>query len=62
MLEGGGLYWRAKFMLEKEERFVLVGERFMLESRSSRRVNCKRESPDFGSSGWHLWLCKCNQF
>ena len=62
MLEGGGLYWRAKFMLEKEERFVLVGERFMLESRSSRRVKCKRESPDFGSSGWHLWLCKCNQF
>ena len=45
-------------MLEEEERFVLVGERFMLESRSSRRVNCKRESPDFGSSGWHLWLCK----
>ena len=49
MLEGGGLYWRGKFMLEEEERFVLVGERFMLESRSSRRVNCKRESPDFGS-------------
>ena len=52
MLEGGGLYWRGKFMLEEEERFVLVGERFMLESRSSRRVNCKRESPDFESLGY----------
>ena len=19
--------------------------------------DCKRESPDFGSSGWHLWVC-----
>ena len=30
---GEGLYWRGKFMLEGEGRFVLVGERFMLESR-----------------------------
>ena len=30
---GDGLYWRGKFMLEGEGRFVLVGERFMLESR-----------------------------
>ena len=56
---GGG-----RLILEREvhvgggEKVVLVGERFMLESRSSRRVNYKRESPDFGSSGWHLWLCK----
>ena len=28
---GGGLYWRGKFMLEEEERFMLVGEKFMLE-------------------------------
>ena len=28
---GGGLYCRGKFMLDEEERFVLVGERFMLE-------------------------------
>ena len=34
MLErGGGLYWRGKFMLEGEGRFMLVGERFMLEGR-----------------------------
>ena len=29
----GGLYWRRKFMLEGEGKFMLVGERFMLEGR-----------------------------
>ena len=31
--ERRGLYWRGKFMLEGEGRFMLVGERFMLEGR-----------------------------
>ena len=32
-VRGGGLYWRGKFMLEGEGRFMLVRERFMLEGR-----------------------------
>ena len=35
------------------------GERFMLEGGEVHvgGGDCKRESPDFGSSGWHLWVC-----
>ena len=39
-------------MLEAGRGSCLRGERFMLEG-----GDCKRESPDFGSSGWHLWVC-----
>ena len=54
MLEGGrGSCLRGeRFMLEGGRGSFLRGERFMLEG-----GDCKRESPDFGSSGWHLWVC-----
>ena len=70
MLHGEGSCLRGeRFMLGGGERFMFEGgevhvgggrgevhvgggERFMLEG-----GDCKRESPDFGSSGWHLWVC-----
>ena len=50
---GRGSCWRGeRFMLEGGRGSCWRGERFMLEG-----GDCKRESPDFGSSGWHLWVC-----
>ena len=60
-VEGGGLYWRGKFMLEEEESFMLVRERFMLEGRIHLGT-AKRESPDFGSSGCISGYVNSNQF
>ena len=53
-------------MLERE--IHVAGGRFMLEGGEVRFMfeggevcvgggDCKRESPDFGSRGWHLWVC-----
>ena len=54
MFEGGEVHVGGgeRFMLEGGRGSCLRGERFMLEG-----GDCKRESPDFGSSGWHLWVC-----
>ena len=54
MFEGGEVHVGGgeRFMLEGGRGSCLRGERFMLEG-----GGLQRESPDFGSSGWHLWVC-----
>ena len=42
-----------EYGLVLEREIHVAGGRFMLEGGG----DCKRESPDFGSSGWHLWVC-----
>ena len=54
---------RGWFMLEYrlvlEREIHVAGGRFMFEGEEVHvgGGDCKRESPDFESSGWHLWVC-----
>lgn len=58
-LVGGWFMLEYGLVLERE--IHVAGGRFMFEGGEvhvgGRGGDCKRESPDFGSSGWHLWVC-----